>query len=298
MSSVCASTMPAGINKGCLKFPAPISNIIISTDAVTFAGLTEFLNYDEWRQAIQEDLTAFVPAQITSYEDTTNEPTINETQKGSKIFLRKGVPSMNLMLRSNNCDFNELQSTLRGSTYYVYFILEDSSIVGWINDTGTIKGFSASITAGGSGIPSPDAVENSFPVYVLFDYITEFERRIIQDPVWTPEPDMQDAMPLGITLIKDGVYATGDQDVYIEERCGDVVTGLTTADFEVTGSNNLDTPAVTAVVDNGSGSYTLTVEKGAVPASLDPGDYVTLRVKTVTGSIVDSLSGQITVYGV
>jgi len=49
---------------------------------------------------------------------------------------------------------------------------------------------------------------------------------------------------------------------------------------------------VSAAVDNTGGSYTLTLQKGAVPADIAAGDYMVLQVKKKTGDIHDFISNR------
>jgi len=297
MSNLCSIGLPAGINGDCLKFPAPIKNILFADKSISFSSASDFINRNTWETKIQQDLTVFVPAELSSYEDTTDDPTINTNTFGKKYVVREGVPSMAAYFESNVCDYNELRAKFKGGTYQIFFILEDNTLMGRMADLGVVKGFTAAVHAIGGALPKLDAVENSFPVYINFKSTEEFEKRTVKDPVaWNPNIDLPAAMPSGLSMIQTVAYTAGDATVKVYERCGDAYASLSqTSEFEILGSNDLDTPAVTAIddTDAASGIYVLTLQKGGTPANLDAGDYIRLRVKVTSGSDVTYLSNDI-----
>ena len=293
--NVCENILPGGINGDCLLFPKPVSGVIITASSFELANIDAAQNYNTWRIAIQESLTAYTTVGVEGYESTTDDPTINTTTKGSKIFVRKGVPSMVAYITANNCDFNEMQNTLKSGTYRVFFILEDNTLWGYLTTDAKYKGFKAEVTAAGMGIPAPDTIENSFPLYINFKLSQEFNRAVNVALAWSAMPDLSDAMPLGLSMIITTALTTSDVVVHIQDRCGSDRESLVVGDFEVLDSNNLTSPAVTAAADDGNGAYTLTVQKEATPEDLAAGDWVIIRVKNVTGSVVNLLSNRMTV---
>ena len=87
--------------------------------------------------------------------------------------------------------------------------------------------------------------------------------------------------------------------VQINVRCAENKVGLIAADFETsTTLSNVSTPAVSSLTDNGGGSYTLVVQKDAIPANIVDGDIVYLRVKLLVSTVVTYISGWIRVEGV
>jgi hypothetical protein len=87
--------------------------------------------------------------------------------------------------------------------------------------------------------------------------------------------------------------------VQVKVRCGSNYTGLLVADFDEDETRgNVDTPAITAVADNGGGAYDLTAQKDAVPANLVTGDVLACRVKVLSGSDVTHISNWIYIEGV
>lgn len=300
MAEFCINSLPAGINSECLKPLAPVKMVALAQKGTSFASDSAFVNKSVWEGKIKT-LAIFAPASLSAYERTTDEPTLNTSALGKKYLVRKGVPSMRIFIESNVCDYNEIVSKLKGGLYSVFFILEDGALMGRRAAAGTVEGFTARINAAGADVPIPDAIENSYPVYINFTSIEEFETRIAKNPVgWMPAIDLPAAMPIGLSITATTAYATGDITVKIAERCGDpyVDSGLTHTDFEVLGSNDLTAPAVTAVDATGSASgvYVLTVQKGSgTPGDLAAGDFVVLRVKVLDGSDVEYVSNNLIV---
>ena len=117
-------------------------------------------------------------------------------------------------------------------------------------------------------------------------------------PAWGVD-ELHEAMPEGLNMESTTVFAADDQNVQINVRCSDGVTGLILADFETSAiMSNVSTPAVTAIVENGGGEYDLTIEKDVVPASIVAGDLVVVRTNKLSGSDTLQLSGWVTVEGV
>lgn len=294
--NLCVGGLPAGISE-CTQGLDTIRNIVIMKAGTSFADVSKVLNLSEWKKLFNTDLTAFSPAVLDSYERTTDEPTINTTTFGKKKFVREAVPSMVVYVDTNLCDFNEQRAALKGGTYSVVFILENGGIMMTKGDLDTWGGFTANITAAGSDIPLQDAVENSFPIYINFDNVYEFTRsHVFVAEAWNPLYQFPNAMPEGLGAYETVVYDTaggGTVSVQVNERCGDPALGLVTADFEVLSSNKLTDVTIVAS-ETGDGLYELTIQKDAVPANLDSGDWVTFRVKKGSAPVT-FISGKINI---
>jgi len=297
-SSIYSSTVPAGINQDSLKFESPVRNIVITGISETFSDIANFKNLAQWKTKLQT-LLAWMPASLSGYEPRTDDPSESTSTFGKKLITRAATPSMMVNLESNVADFNHLLGTLEGGNYRVFFLHEDGTISAYRTGTGVFKGFKAKITAITKGVPPTEGLEVAFPVYINFVDLEEFKAKKVINPAWNPLLELPAAMPNGLSLEATGVYDTagdGDITVHIEDRCGDGVTGLDETNMEVVTSNDLDTPAVSAATDDGGGDYTVTLAKGAAPASLSSGDYIVFRVKVIsTGSIVSDVSNNLLV---
>lgn len=279
--------MPGGINIDCLAYPAPVANIILTTVAEEFT-LAEIKKLAEWKEKIQEDLTVWIPSAVEGYENTTDDPAINTTPRGRKITRSKPVPSGVFYLSANFCDFNEILRTLKGTTLRAFFVLEDGAIMGYHGiNSAKYKGFLVEATAVTKGIPMPDAVENSFPLYLNFKHTYEFEQKFAIMPDWDVQAELPVLMPESYALFfVSATQGTATVVVDVFERCGDAIDGLTTADIDVI-DNDLTDDTLLSVTDNGDGNYSIAFTTAAA------GQFVKFRIKELTGTVVDALSNPI-----
>lgn len=282
--SLCVNGLGAGINLDCLKYPHPITNLIITGSSISFTRAQLSL-LSNWKTKIQEDLTAIVPSAVIAYDNTTDDPTINTTQQLQKITEKEGVPSGLFYIESNFCDWNEAMRTLKGGTYRVFTVHSDGAIMGYKDRNGTeYKGFLAQINAITKGFALPEGIENSFPMYINFKRLAEFKQQFATIPEWNAQLELAEAMPEGYAMgFISGAQATATIVVDIYERCGDAASGLVIADVEVI-SSTLTDDTVTAVTDNGDGTWDIVFTTAALNQD------ITFRIKELTGSIVDGVS--------
>ena len=254
-----------------------------------------------WDNAVKQNGTLYGAASLINYSVTTDDPNnVTEPVSKRKTITNTPVPSFEFFLKSNFCDFKQLLNTLQGGIYGVFYEKQDGSILGRFDqsgsDTGSFKPFRAEITALTKGAQEIDSVE-SFKLFVNHQSYDAFLDGYLLTTIDTN--DVIASMPVGLNIVKTAAYAAGDQAVQINVRCAAGKTGLVIADFEVDLTRtNVTTPAVTAVVENGGGAYTLTVEKEVVPTSLVDGDIVVLRPKVVSGSDTTHIGNYITINGV
>ena len=299
--SGCVVDLPGGVNADC-KIPiGEIENILITDKDVSIAWASRN-TLSAWTNLVNQDLTIYANVFLENYSVTTDDPNIvTGAVSKTKSITNTPAPSFEFMVKNNTCDFTGMLNTLKGGTYGIWFVLKGGTIHGYVDqagsDIGTLKPFTANVTAFFKGAVEIDSTE-PFKLYVNF----EKQSQINSQYPFTPPFDTQeifDAMPNGHSVIKTAAYSSGDQAVQINLRCGDGTTGLVAGDFEAsTSKSTVDTPAITALTENGGGSYDLTVQKGGTPANLATGDIVYIRVKKTSGSDVTDLSNWIPVEGV
>jgi len=298
----CSVLQPQGSNQDCLVPLSEVKNLLICDKDVKFSW-TEKDDIANWTNKIEQDLTIYAVAALDSYNVTTDDPNIvtGAVSKG-KTITNTPVPSFEAFLDSNACDFKQLLATVKGGTYGIFYELQDGSIFGTIDQSGTdigyMKPFRAKVNANTKGFQEVDSTQ-AFRVYIFHTNSKEFyDNQFYLEPVWDTS-ELAEAMPVGLNMVKKAAYAAGDQTVQIKIRCGDAKTGLLAADFEADETQgNVSTPAVTTVVDDGGGNYTLTVQKEAVPVDLVDGDIATIRVKVLSASDVTHISNWVSVEGV
>ena len=298
--SVCNAILNGGVNKDCKTALSEIKNLIITDSDVSFS-YTDKEVLTNWTDKIKQDLSIAVLPGVINYTPTTDEPNI----KVGAVSKRKKktnnpLPSIDFMVDMNACDFKEVLNTLDGGTYGVFFEMQDGTIEGNIDQSGTeigyFKPFTATVDSFTKGAQEIDSDEAN-KVYVFFEKYTQVKNYFLFSPAWSVD-ELLEAMPVGVSMIKTAVYATGDQTVNVNIRCSTGYTKLVVADFEASASmSNVSTPAITAVVDDGGGNYTLTVQKDGTPVNLVAGDIVVLRVNLLVTSDTTHLSGWVTIEG-
>ena len=281
--SICVNGIPGGINGDCLTYPKPITNFIITDASVTFT-LAQLTLLSQWKSKIQTDETMFVFSGISKHDNTTDDPAINTTQMLQKVLTRVGVPSYVFSVESNYSDWNEAMRTLKGNSYRLFTVHSDGAIFGFSDrNSAEYKGFLCEITAVTKG-QLPDAIEDSFPVYVNFKRYAEFKQQFAFVPEWNVELDLAASMPAGYEMkFISGVQATATIVVRMSVRGGDDVAGLVIADIEVI-SDTLTDSTVTAVTDNADGTYDIVFTTAALNQD------ITFRVKELTATVIDGLS--------
>jgi len=255
-----------------------------------------------WTNKIKQDLTIYAIAGLDSYDVTTDDPNIvTQPVKKSKKITNQPVPSFVAYLDANACDYKQLLGTLNGGTYGIFYELQDGSIMGSLDQSGSeigyMKPLRASVNAIDKGFQEVDSTQ-AFRVYVNHTSVKEFNNRFYLEPVWDTS-ELAMSMPIGINMVKTGAYSSGDQEVKAKIRCGNNYVGLLVADFdEDERQGNVDTPAITAASDDGGGTYTLTAQKDSSPVNLVDGDVLAVRVKILDGSDVTHISNYIYIEGV
>lgn len=285
--TLCTTAFAGGINIDCLSYISPLDNVIVTESDVSFTE-AQLKLLSQWKTKIQQSLNIWLPSMIEGYERTSDEPTVNTLQTGRKVMVRKPAPSGMFYMRSNICDYNEAMRGFNGGTYRMFFVLADNTIVGHRDpNSDKVMGFQAEINAVTGGVPLPDAVENSFPLHAHFMNYKEFESQYAYSPNWIVQNELPPAMPKSYSArFISGTQATATIVAYINIRCGDAVTTITTADIEVIESTLTD-DTVAGVTDNGDGTWDIEFTTAAL------NQYVTWRVKEMTGSDVDAVSNPV-----
>jgi len=289
---------PSGINPDCVKYIEAAENIIIFDADKSFATVGAFQALEGHRVAIQEELKEYVPVGIKGYESTPG--TLNKETSdfdGSSVVTYEGPPSVIMDLQTNPCDWGELMAQLTGGVFRIGFIMKKTGdvMVSVLAD-GRVKGFLANVYAMSPTLRPQGESFQSYKLSVDFQNVNEFRLFNLVDMPFNPTVELPTRMPLGLTMKTAGSYAASDINVTVYERCGDPYTGTLTVE-EITSYDSVTGLPIdsfsSSVVNNGGGSYTLTLEKDAVPATLVAGDWVNIRVATKTSLVYDYVSGEL-----
>jgi hypothetical protein len=290
MNNVCVPFLPAGINNACLQDLKEIKNIIPTTYAASFTTPLQASQLSAWKTKIQTDLSIYMPLGVNDFSPTTDKPTIAKMTSTRKAITDRPIPSAEIFVASNFCDYKDIVAAFKGGNYRLFLVDILGNIFGTMTSTGVVRGFACQLTAITTGFPPKDTAQ-SFPVFANFLSYEEFENAVmIASPFNTME--LIEAMPVGLNMYVTSAISGGSVTVRITDRCGSGRVGLLAADFTVTDSSELVTPAVATVTDNTNGDYTLTLTK-ATSTPLAAGDMVVIMVKKTVTSIVQYMSNRV-----
>ncbi len=290
----------SGINPNCVKYIEAAENIIIWTAAASFASKAAFKSLEIHRVKIQESLSEFLPVGIKGYESTPG--TVNKETSdfdGSSVVTYEGPPSVIMDIQTNPADYNEMMAKFQGGAYRIGFVMKKTGdVMVPIFPDGSIKGFLGNVFA---QAPTLRPQGESFQTYKLsidFQNVNEFRSFELVDMPFNPTVELPSRMPLGLTVRAAGSYAASDINVTIETRDGTPYAGTVVVEeiesFDSVTGLPIDSFS-SSVVNNGAGSYTLTLEKDSTPVTLVTGDFVLLRVATKTSDVYDYVSGDLLV---
>jgi hypothetical protein len=291
--NVCAPFLPQGINAACLQDVKEIKNVIVTTTAVSFASTLLAATLSGWKTKVQTDLSVFAPMGLNDYENTTDDPAISTMNSTRKTITNKPIPSYVMYLASNLCDYKDMVAAFQGGNYRMFLVDANGNLLGTRNATGGVQGFSCQISAITKG-PLKGDIQNTFKVYVNFQSYEEWENICVVGLTWNPTVELTTYMPVGLTLYPSSAITAGSIGVVVTARCGDGLTGLVAADWEVVESSQLVTPKIATCTEVSNGAYTLTLTK-ATSTPLAAGDMVVIRVKKLASTVVTYISNRITI---
>lgn len=215
---------------------------------------------------------------ILNFENTTDDIEIVTTPLGKKVASGKPIPSGVIYLDMSLCDYKHIHDWEDTSFEFIPFFQDGSMWMSRKAD-GTLKGFRCQL-ATKAGLPPEDKMM-SYPMYLFFDNYSEFKDVVLVKPDFT-FTDILDYSPVGLEMLITTAYAASEVTVKVRKRgSGDPMTGLIAADFITVDQKVSLTPAgVVSLVDNGQGSYTLTLQKdtGGTPATMVTGEWCKIIV--------------------
>lgn len=234
---------------------------------------------------------------VLSFENTTDDVEILTSPLGKKSKGGDPYPSGVVYLQGSFNDYKLLYDH-EGIEYDAILFYQDGSH--WVTRKTdlTLKGLRCSFGTK-AGLP-PEDPNTSFPMYIFFDSVQEFKKvEIVSDYDWIYS-ELIDYVPVGLDFRVTTAYSAGDVIVQVDKRgTGEGMTGLVAGDFEVMKSNAEPTVVVTALVEDGLGQYTLTIQKDndGTPANLAATDYVYLQCHDDDATNLTYLSNAIKLFG-
>jgi hypothetical protein len=228
---------------------------------------------------------------VDSFVNTTDEAEIITSARGKKSIGKKPIPSGTIYLDASICDYQRMLD-LEDQWFDFFPFFEGGSHWATKLTDGTFRGFRCKIGMV-AGLPPEDKTQ-SFPVHIFFNSYDEFTRIFtFTNHDWLYD-DLLDYVPVGMNLVENTAYASGDLVVDLTVRgSGDGKTGLgETTDWVIRKSNGTPVVATTVVVDNGQGNYTLTIkaDSAGTPANLSSGEYLYLQAHQDDATYITYLS--------
>jgi len=196
---------------------------------------------------------------------------------GKSSIGSKPIPKGVIYLDASLCDYKYLHS-LEDSWFEFFPHFQGNTSWATRKSDGTLKGFRCKLGFK-AGMP-PEDKNQSFPMYIFFDSYNEFEEVVVIDNDELGYDDLLNYVPVGLDMRVTTAYAATAVTVKINKRgSGDAPATLAAGDFSVLKDNTGLVVTVDSLVDNGAGSYTLTITKmvTATPTTLAAGEYVTIQ---------------------
>ena len=280
MANNCGTLLATGLGS-CNSRIQNIAGLLVSTKGTTYtsAELATIAKTKTYLAADTGAVSIFIP--LSGFSVTTDEPAVVTSSLGTKDIFDNQVPSAMAYMDRSFHDYRHLWDS-SNSIVDVELITKDGYRVMTTTTSGTYKGFRAKIYTA-PGLPKTDNPQEAHPIWLFFTDVAEFQRMQVLSMPFT-RTDIEDVVPIGLDVRATSAYSSGDITVLATNRGSDVgKAGLT--DWAVISSKASDV-SVTVDVDNGSGSYTLTIKKDAsgTPANLAAGDITYIQgSKSATG---------------
>lgn len=262
---------------------------------------TTGITASDWKTAIADDDSSTrnaLPLPVLSFENTTDDIEITTSPLGKKGKGADPYPSGIIYLDAGLCDYKHLHDIQDIQYEFIPFFQGGTH---WMTRKadGTLKGFRVKVGTK-AGLPPEDS-NQSFPLYLFFDSVEEFENVVVLSDYDWAYNDILDYTPVALEIRVTTDYASGDVTLLALKRgTGEVMTGLDqTTDWEIMKSNATPTVVVTTVTEDGLGYYTLTIKKDndGTPANLTSSDYVYLQAHDDDGTYLTYISNAIKFTG-
>jgi len=278
----------------CSKLLSRVVGIKVVKKGNTFTDST-FVSFATEKQSIASSTLAERIAMVyplKNYERTTDDPEVQTSNLGNKDQTQDNPPSMAGWLKMSAEDYKLLHD-LEGTDFDIELWLANGTKVGTKKSNGAIRGFRGQI-ATRKDLPPSDNAQSSYPVNIYFQNAEEFKNVYYGSPDYYFS-DVIDLIPVGLNVEITTPYATGTGIVVVKitkRATNEPMLGVTLEGCEILESNGTAPVAVTALTENGLGSYDLTINQdtGGVPAALASDDWYKLQISVIDTTFVTYLS--------
>jgi len=249
---------------------------------------TTFITESTWKTLISASagMLALPLSLKRGFENTTPEVTFETSNIGFTEQTTQPVPAIKGYLDGSYCDYKTYMA-LNGQSFNVVLHLKDGSQFATRDSALVVKGFKATVHTY-FGVSQAENRMQSYPLWVNFESYDEFNDGYIDKPSYTFR-DLLDYVPIGLNIKVTTAYAAGVVIVKVTNRStGAGYEGLLLTDWIELDANTDDTQ-ITAMVDDLSGQYSLTIktDAGGSPANMSAGQFLEFQAQDInTGFIV------------
>ena len=249
----------------CTAFREKVAGVILTKKNQVALSETAAATLSTWADVFAnatEQLGTYIPFS-RGYQNNTTEAEMTTSNLGLTEKTFDSPPMIKGFGELSYCDYKTLFQ-IDGATFDVFLVLKDGSLEGYQKADATIRGRRAKVYVNFNA-PSADNLQESFPIDISFLDVNEWKENS-----YTVKPnfsvlDLQDSLPVGLSISVVTPYATGGNVVVkAVKRCSNTpATNLTTSDnWKVLYS--LGDPSVTVTTVNAAsaafGLYTLTIK--------------------------------------
>jgi len=257
---------------------------------------TTFITESTWKTLISASagMLALPLSLKRGFENTTPEVAFETSNLGFNEQTTQPIPSIKGYLDGNYCDYKTYMA-LNGQSFNVVLHLKDGSQFATRDSSLVVKGFKATVHTY-FGVPQAENRMQSYPIWVNFESLDEFVDGYLDNPSYTFRA-LLDYVPIGLGLKVITAYTAGVVVVKVITRgTGAGYAGLLLTDWVELAANTDDTQ-VTAMTDDGSGQYSLTIKTDAsgTPANMTTGQYLEFQAQDINGGFIDYASNKIRV---
>jgi hypothetical protein len=259
----CLFTNTNGLAKDCEAFLAAVKGIAVANPSQSFATLAAAKTLENWREAIQEDLTISFFRPLRSTEITDPEPVTETDGFGSNMTTAFNAPMMVAYMSANPCDWHDLVANMNGIRR-VYLFNEDGAKMATLNKSGVVKGFEAQVAVRPLSAKGRENQLQQYAVYVNFTNLDEFKKMVVWDD-GNEYTDYLDYMPAGYTVEITSALSGASATVKLYARCNPTLLGTDTFTAESVDVGNCANPSVTVGAITAGSSVLTVYSTGTTP---------------------------------
>lgn len=289
----CGAFLSAGLGD-CNGRTQPIIGVIISAKntTYTYAELQTIAKTKTNISLAAGIVSIYIP--VSGFNNTSDEANVETSNTGVKGVFTQPVPSIRIFLDRSYDDYRQF-FRMNSTVVEVELITSDGKRGLVPVSNGSFKGLRGQLYAS-SAFPNFENNQEAHPIDIFFKDVAEFQGLNFMQMNYTAS-EIEGLVPVGLTLEATGPYAVPAGTIALKATKRNSAVGYAGLDVWVVVNSNVANAAVTAVAGT-DGSYTLTVQKSAVPEDLAAGDFVTVQANKTVATYATYITNPLTINGV